>query len=89
MDITLFLTIPEAAHLLRIAPQTIRNHIFKGIFPIPTTLLCGRRLLRRADVEAYVRGETIPAHPQSSPPSSVSKRGRPRKRAPESHGSAS
>lgn len=89
MDITLFLTIPEAAHLLRIAPQTIRNHIFQGDFPIPSVLLCGRRLLRRADVEAYVRGEPIPARLQSRPPSAVSKRGRPRKRAPEAHGSAS
>lgn len=123
MDTTLYLTIPEAAHLLRIAPQTIRNHIFIGDFPIPTILLCGRRLLRRSDVEAFVRGEPMPAqHQNSSIPSHprggrkflrradveacvrgepipalpqnietsvVSRRGRPRKQAPKTHGEKS
>ncbi|MDD2700691.1 MAG: helix-turn-helix domain-containing protein [Sideroxydans sp.] len=89
MDTTLYLTIPEAAHLLRIAPQTIRNHIFKGDFPIPTTLLCGRRLIRRSDVEAFVQGDPLNAQQQSTAIPSFSKRGRRPKQPPKQNGGKS
>lgn len=85
MGNTLFVTIPEAAHLLRVGPQTIRNHLFRGDFPIPSQIFCGRRLFRRADIEAFVRGDKLPVTLIDAPPFDVppspekKKRGRPRK----------
>jgi len=86
MDATLLLTIPEAAHLLRVGPSTIRNRIFLGTFELPTVFFCGRRLIRRSDIDAFLRGEPLSTPLPIVATNLARKRGRPRKQVPKSQG---
>ena len=49
-----FLGIEELGQYLGIRPQTIRNHLSSGTFPIPAKKICGRVKFDKKDVERYV-----------------------------------
>jgi len=48
------LRVAEIARALACAPQTIRNRLARGAFPIATFRCDGRRVARIADVAAYL-----------------------------------
>lgn len=48
------LTIPEVAEITSIQPQTIRNRLARGDFPIPSLKVGRRRLFRVVDVAAFL-----------------------------------
>ena len=54
----LLISIPEAALLLSIAASTGRDWISKGIFPVPTVKINGRRLVSLKLLEQYVEDLT-------------------------------
>jgi excisionase family DNA binding protein len=48
------LTVKELAHYIGLAPQTIKNRFYAGMFPIPAVRI-GRKLLwDRHDVDKYL-----------------------------------
>ena len=49
-----FIGIEELGQYLDIRPQTIRNHLSNGTFPIPAKKICGRVKFDKKDVERYV-----------------------------------
>lgn len=48
------LTIPEVAEITSMQPQTIRNRLARGDFPIPSLKIGRRRLFRLLDVAAFL-----------------------------------
>jgi predicted DNA-binding transcriptional regulator AlpA len=48
------LGIEELGQYLGIRPQTIRNHLSAGNFPIPAKKVCGRIKFDRKDIEKYL-----------------------------------
>jgi predicted DNA-binding transcriptional regulator AlpA len=48
------LGIEELSEYLGIRPQTIRNRLSGGTFPIPAKKVCGRVKFDRRDVEKYL-----------------------------------
>lgn len=48
------LTIPEVAEITSMQPQTIRNRLARGDFPIPSLKIGRRRLFRVVDVAAFL-----------------------------------
>lgn len=49
------LTLPELAHYLGLAPQTIKNRLSSGDFPImPTRKLCRKLLWDKKRVDQYL-----------------------------------
>ena len=48
------LGIEELGEYLGIRPQTIRNRLSNGTFPIPAKKICGRVKFDRKDVESYL-----------------------------------
>lgn len=50
----LLISVPEAAERLGLRPQTARNWLWQGRFPVPTVTLGRRRLVRVQDLEAFV-----------------------------------
>jgi predicted DNA-binding transcriptional regulator AlpA len=48
------LGIEELGEYIGIRPQTIRNRLSQGTFPIPAKKICGRVKFERADVEKYL-----------------------------------
>lgn len=48
------LGIEELSEYLGIRPQTIRNRLSCGTFPIPAKKVCGRVKFDRKDVEGYL-----------------------------------
>lgn len=55
---SLFLTIEESAHELRIHPCTARGWISEGRFPCQTTVMNGRRLVSLGALVAYMAHES-------------------------------
>lgn len=51
----MLLSVPETAHYLGLSEKTIRNWLSLGTCPWPTVRLGARRLVRRVDLEKYVR----------------------------------
>jgi predicted DNA-binding transcriptional regulator AlpA len=49
-----FLGIDELSEYIGIRPQTIRNRLSSGTFPIPAKKVCGRVKFDRKDVESYL-----------------------------------
>lgn len=86
MEIPELRTVPEAAHILGVSPSTIRNRISLGTFELPTVLFCGRRLIRRSDIDAFLRGEPLSTSLPIATTNLARKRGRPRKQMPKSQG---
>jgi predicted DNA-binding transcriptional regulator AlpA len=54
------LGIEELSEYIGIRPQTIRNRLSCGTFPIPAKKLCGRVKFDRRDVENYL--DRLKAH---------------------------
>lgn len=48
------LTIPDVAEVTSMQPQTIRNRLARGDFPIPSLKIGRRRLFRVIDVAAFL-----------------------------------
>ncbi len=48
------LGIEELGEYLGIRPQTIRNRLSSGTFPIPAKKICGRVKFDRKDVESFL-----------------------------------
>ena len=48
------LGIEELGQYLGIKPQTIRNRLSSGTFPIPAKKVCGRVKFDRKDVDGYL-----------------------------------
>jgi hypothetical protein len=48
------LGIEELGEYIGIRPQTIRNRLSLGTFPIPAKKICGRVKFERTDVEKYL-----------------------------------
>ena len=48
------LSIEELGQYLGIRPQTIRNRLSMGSFPIPAKKVCGRIKFDRKDIEKYL-----------------------------------
>ena len=48
------LGIEELGEYLGIKPQTIRNRLSNGTFPIPAKKICGRVKFDRKDVESFL-----------------------------------
>jgi excisionase family DNA binding protein len=48
------MTIKEVAHYLGISPQTIRNHLCRGTFPIPPVKIGGALRWDRRDVDKFI-----------------------------------
>ena len=48
------LGIDELSEYIGIRPQTIRNRLSCGTFPIPAKKVCGRVKFDRRDVESYL-----------------------------------
>ena len=48
------LGIEELSEYIGIKPQTIRNRLSSGTFPIPAKKVCGRVKFDRRDVEKYL-----------------------------------
>ncbi len=69
---SLLVSLFDAAHALGIAPKTAEHWVATGRFPVPTHKIGRRRLVRVADLEAYVAGLGGEPAPPPRP------RGRPR-----------
>lgn len=52
----LFIPAISAGIVLCLAPQTSRNKIRLGTFPIPTHKVCGKRLAKKSDLADYIDG---------------------------------
>ena len=61
------LGIEELGQYLGIRPQTIRNHLSSGTFPIPAKKLCGRVKFDVRDVEKYLEN-LKPYYPAKTSP---------------------
>ena len=46
----------KAGECLSYAPQTTRNKVHDGSFPVRTVLLGGKRLVKKSDLAAYIDG---------------------------------
>ena len=44
----------EAGKAISLAPQTVKNQVSMGNFPIPTFLIGGKRICRLTDVADYI-----------------------------------
>lgn len=73
----LLLSIEETASVLGLKPSTLRNWYFAGRLPFQSVKLGGRRMVRVADLEAFVAGLAAPDPDPDAPP--APRRGRPRK----------
>lgn len=60
---TLFITPVRAGELLGYKPQTTRNMICLGTFPLPIVIIGKRKMVRISDLEKYV--EELPVVPSS------------------------
>lgn len=80
----LLLSLRDAAETLAISYKTARNWLNQGRFPVPTHLIGGKRVVKVADLQAFVAGLGIDCanDPSNESPESAPtpKRGRGRPR---------
>jgi len=66
-----------ASEVVGIAPQTARNRLTEGKFPIPTKLVESRRFIHIADLASYV--DSLPTSKPITPEPEQVRKGRPPK----------
>lgn len=62
------ISVREAAYMLGVAEQTIRNWICQGTVPFATARIGRRRVIRRSDVVKFLEEQFAPPPRRGRPP---------------------
>lgn len=60
-------SVKETAQMLGLAEQTLRNWISQGRAPFPTARVGRRRVIRQADIEAFLNAQFSPPRRRGRP----------------------